>query len=429
MNYDVAVIGGGPAGSIAAIQAARLGARTLLVEKNGMLGGTTTSAAINVPGLFHAWGRQVIAGIGWELVIRAVQVAGGQLPDFSNYQRATHKLQVRINSAIYAALLDEAILDSGASVRLHTMLGAVQQERKNWRLTLCGKEGLHDEHARVLIDCTGDANAVALAGYERERNRDLQPGTLNVKLSGYDPATLDYTQIERAYQEAVNTQALLPTDLASHKDRFRTFLRQYGENSMHVIDIDGSTSSGRTDAEIKARKALMRIYSFLRSQPGLENLTVDFIAAECGIRESYTILGKKKITVNDYTSGRKWDDAVSYSFYPVDVHRPSGHGIDLRPLRPGTFPTIPRGAMLPAGSSQLLVAGRCIAGDQEASSAYRVQASCMAMGQAAGVMAALSSASGIEVEKLGIPEIHSALKEHGAINSWRYLLKRYGSCR
>ena len=97
LTYDVAVIGGGPAGSVAGIQAAQLGARTLLVEKNGMLGGTATTAGINVPGLFHAWGKQVVAGIGWDLVNRAVQLAGDRLPDFTMYDRPPNMLQVRVN--------------------------------------------------------------------------------------------------------------------------------------------------------------------------------------------------------------------------------------------------------------------------------------------------------------------------------------------
>ena len=348
--FDVVVIGGGPAGSIAALQAARLGARTLLVEKNGMLGGTTTGAGINYPGLFHAWGRQAIAGIGWELVRAAVELAGDSLPDFSNYRRATNKLQVKVNTAIYAALLDDAVLDSGATLLLHTMLAAVTRADELWHVTLCGKEGLHEVCARVLIDCTGDANAVALAGYERVRSPELQPGTLHLRLSGYAPDALDYAQLKQAQTAAVAAGVLLPTDLAVHSDPLRVFLRQRGENSMHVVGIDGSTSLGRTEAEIRARQALLRIFRFLRGQPGLENVTIEFTAAECGIRETCTIRGKTQITVDDYASGRLWEDAVCYSFYPIDVHRPSGHRVDLRPLAEGVVPTIPRRAMLPRGS-------------------------------------------------------------------------------
>ena len=414
VRYDVAVLGGGPAGCVAAIQAARLGAQTLLVEKNGMLGGTTTTAGINYPGLFHAWGQQVIAGIGWELVSSAVRLAGNELPDFADYHGSPSKLQIRVNTPIYAAVLDDALLGSGATLLLHTMLAAVERRHDRWHLTLCGKEGLHHVSASVLIDCTGDANAVALAGYERVRNAELQPGTLYLKLDGYDPASLDYEQLETAHQEAVADGLLMASDLALHKD-LRGFLKRRGESSMHVVDIDGSTSPGRTAAEVKGRQAMMRIYKFLRSQPGLERVTIDMCGAECGIRETYTIKGKERITVTDYTSGRLWDDAVCYSFYPIDIHRPSGHGIDLRPLVEGTVPTVPRGAMLPHGSQWLIVAGRCIAGDQEANSAYRVQATCMATGQAAGAIAALASQSRTEPEAIPMTTIHDALRMHGAI--------------
>lgn len=414
-QYDVIVIGGGPAGVCAATQAAQSGARTLLVEKNGLLGGTTTAAAVNLPGLFHAWGKQIIAGIGWEVVRRSVELAGGSLPDFSDYRQPHHRLQVRVNRAIYAAELDQTVQRSGVVLSLHTMLADVDRVNGSWLLQLCGKEGLWQASATVLVDCTGDANAVALAGLGRERSEHLQPGTIIASFSGYDPERLDYAQLQAAYERAIADGRLEPGDMGRRDAPLRWFLTQRGDNSIHVVDVDGSTSVGRTKAELAGRAALMRIYHFLRAQPGLDKFTIDYFASECGIRETYRIKGKKTITVHDYTSGRRWDDAVCYSFYPVDVHRPNGDGIDIRPLREGVFPTIPRGAMLPEDSSFLLVAGRCVAGDQEANSAYRVQASSMAMGQAAGLMAAMSASTNVDPELLSIPAIHSGLRDAGAI--------------
>ena len=112
------------------------------------------------------------------------------------------------------------------------------------------------------------------------------------------------------------------------------------------------------------------------------------MAPECGIRETVTIQGEATITHEDYVSGRLWQDAVCYSFYPIDLHYARGGGIDTRPLQPGTVPTVPRGALVPRGSRRLLAAGRCLSSDREANSALRVQATCMACGQAAAVLAA-----------------------------------------
>ena len=125
-EIDVLVVGGGAAGVPAAIQAASMGARTMLVEKNGALGGTTTVAGVALPGLFHAWGHQVIAGIGWRLVTTAVRVAGDVLPDFSDWRLPHYKLQVPVNAALYAGVLDAEVLQAGVDPRLPTMVGAVE---------------------------------------------------------------------------------------------------------------------------------------------------------------------------------------------------------------------------------------------------------------------------------------------------------------
>lgn len=415
-DFDVAVIGGGPAGITAAVQAGRAGVKTLLVEKNGMLGGTTTVAGVDYPGLFHAWGRQIIAGIGWEIVNRAVAEAGGTLPDFSAYGRVRHsQLQIRVNKAVYAALADDAVLKAGVTLLFHTMLAKAEPARDLWKLTLCTKDGLKPVTARALVDCTGDANAVGLAGFEREQNAVLQPGTIMIRTGGYDCDKLDFPWLQEAFDRACGEGRLQHADVARKTGGVEAILRNRGSNAIHIVGVNGGTSEGRTEAEIKARQVLLRLHRFFRAQPGLEKFTIEFAATECGIRETFTIKGRARITLKDYTSGRLWEDAVCYSFYPIDVHRVDGDGIDIRPLAEGTFPTIPRGAMLPAGSRNLIAAGRCIAGDQEANSAYRVQATCMATGQAAGAMAALAVQRGMSPERLAMADIRRLLKQHGAI--------------
>lgn len=413
-RYDVIVIGGGTAGVIAATQSARAGAKTLLVEKSGLLGGTAVLNEVNFPGLFHAWGKQVIAGIGWEIILKTVHEMGTKLPDFSTFREGSHaRLQIRVNRAIYATHMDEAIVNSGCHLLLHTLLAEVKQTDHGWEVTLCGKEGLHRKACAQLIDTTGDANAAQLAGSEVRRSSLLQPGTLMMQVSGYDIDSLNLEELEKTYFAAVESGEMQRGDFQSPRHPIHTFLRAKGNNAMHVMDIDAATSAGKTAAEIKARSAMRRIYRFMRRQPGLENFTIDHFASECGIRETVSIVGQKTITVQDYISGKLWPDALCYSFYPVDVHHQDG--IDTRRLQEGILPTIPRGAMLPKGSQNLIVAGRCISGDQEANSAFRVQASSMAMGQAAGAMAALAAQQQCAPEVLLLDDIGNLLKQHGAI--------------
>lgn len=414
-HYDVIVVGGGPAGWPAAIQAARLGARTLLVEKNGALGGTTTVAGVALPGLFHAWGKQIISGIGWDAVRQSAEIAGIPLPDFTAWHLPHNRLQVPVSPAILAAVIDEFVLDAGVEPLLHTMLAAVVRADDRWLVTLCGKEGLFEVTAACLVDATGDADVVARAGLPRRANRDRQPGTLMVTFDGYDRDALDYAELDRAYETAVADGTLLRQDFADADDPVRRFLRARGENRIHITGASSGTSAERTAAELAGRQAMMRIFRFLKRQPQLGDLTVRRWAVECGIRESYTIEGRAFVTVDDYAGGRVWPDAVSYSFYPIDVHSPDGLGIDIRPLSPGVVPTIPRDALIPRGASNLIVAGRSVSGDQEANSAYRVQASCMAMGQAAGANAALAATKGCGLLDIDMAQLRRTLREQGAI--------------
>lgn len=414
-GYDIAVVGAGTAGAIAAIQAGRLGLRTVLIEKNGMPGGTTTVAAVNFPGLFHAWGRQVIAGIGWELVSRAVAECGGQLPDFTVVPERHPQHQVRVNRAVYASLLCEALQQAGVSVLFHTIPAQVEEQEEGFLLTVCTKTGLETLRAGVVIDATGDANVVGLAGYPLVEHDTLQPGSLILTLAGYDFDALDKEHLRKVFQEAVEKGELTPEDDTFVRRNIVGFLAARGDNCTHVTNINGRTSTGRSEAELRSRTCLLHVYRFLRRQPGLEGLEIAFMAPECGIRETVTIQGEATITHEDYVSGRLWQDAVCYSFYPIDLHYARGGGIDTRPLQPGTVPTVPRGALVPKGSRRLLAAGRCLSSDREANSALRVQATCMACGQAAAVLAAQAVRENTGVMNVDMKGVYEILRQHRAI--------------
>ncbi len=410
-TYDVIVTGGGTAGIMAAVQAGRAGADTLLVEKNGMLGGTMTVAGINYPAQYFACGRQIIGGIGWELLCKTYAETGEPLPNASSGE----KRHVRIDAAIFAALADEAVLAAGVDLLFHAMPAAARFEDGAWSVQVCTKTGLTSCRAKALVDATGDANVVELAGFDLVRPDIVQPATLTFGCSGYDAEALDYAALKAAADVAVAEGELLGTDVAWRDEGPRGLLRKHGNNANHLRAPDAQTSEGRSKAEIEGRKALLRMYRFLRRQPGLENFRIDWVCPEAGIRETVTIKGKQTITVSEYESGKLYEDAVCYASYPIDEHLNDGKGINMRPLKPGVLPTIPRGALLPAESRFLLVAGRCLASDREANSALRVECPCMAMGQAAGAMAALSARTGLDPEALPIADVLDLLREHGAI--------------
>jgi len=414
-GYDVVVVGGGTSGTVAAVQAARLGARTLLVEKSGILGGTTTLAGVALPGLFHAWGSQIIAGIGWQAVVETKARCGEPMPDFADFRQPHYRLQVPVNPLVFAAVLDEFVVDARVTLRLHSMLAGLRATTTGWEVDLCGKEGVQTVTAGFVIDCSGDADAVALAGLERLSNATPQPGTLMVHVDGYDLDRIDTAALDAAAHDAARNGELGPGDFGRAERGASKFLANHGENAMHVVGLHGATSRERTEAELAARATAMRIFSFLRRQPGLEAIRIAYAATQVGIRESFTIRGRRQITVQDYVSGRVWDDAIAYSFYPIDVHQHDGDGIDIRPLPEGTVATVPLGAMLPVASDRLTVAGRTIAGDQEANSAYRVQATAMATGQAAGAVAALAADRNLVLPDVPLPLIRDTLRRHGAI--------------
>ncbi|MFA6930069.1 MAG: FAD-dependent oxidoreductase [Lentisphaeria bacterium] len=415
--YDVTVIGGGTAGLCAAIQAARAGAKTALIEKNGLCGGTITCGAINYPGLFDAWGKQIIAGIGWELVLKTLKETGHSLPEFFLDPGLNHKHwqhQVRINSLIFAALAEEALLAAGVTIQYHVMPASMNHATTGWSMGLCGKDGLSQWQSRIVIDCTGDANAVTIAGYETASPGATQPGSLSVFADHYDLAKLDLELIGQNFAAAAARGEVKFTDVGWGKCFNVGFLLNHGGNCNHIVGMHAADSGGKTKLEIAARQSILRLYRFLKTQPGLEQIEFQGIAFECGVRESRTIVGEKRITVEDYSAGRRYDDAVCNAFYPIDLHD-GDEGLVQCKLKPGIVPTVPLGALIPRHSHDFLVAGRILSSDRLANSALRVQAVCMATGQAAGAAAALAAKDHIQPGQIPFMELRRLLEKHGAI--------------
>ena len=416
--YDVIVVGGGSAGICAAVQSARAGASTLLIEKTACLGGTTTNGGVNFPGLFHAWGNQIIKGIGWELIERCFKESGAGLPDFIVIPERHWHHQVLVDCAIYTALCDELVQESGAQVLFHSMPAVVKEDLDTGKLvTVCTKTGLCDVRAQVLIDCSADANLAALGGYALSEAEHKQPATLSCHASGYDYQSLDIPSINEAFSIWVKQGYGKYTDASwnTQVPGVGMWLSKHGNNANHIGGYDAFSSEGKTALELESRAAILRMYRFLKQQPGLEKIKIDFLSPECGVRDTRRIVGEQTVTADDYLSGRSWSDGISYSYYPIDLHSDNDNGLDFRKLEEGIVPSIPRSAMIPKGAQNFLVAGRCISADDIANSALRVQGSCMGMGQAAGAMAALAVLSNVHVADLAILDIHKLLEEHGAI--------------
>ena len=411
LNTEILVVGGGTAGVIAAIQAARAGCSTILVENGSQLGGTITTGGVAFPGLFHAWGKQVIGGIGWEIVTEAVRLNDDVLPNFSIPYGTDHpKHQVRINPYLYALLAEEKCLLAGVQLRYYETPIAANFRDNNWEVETIGKGTRSKIICNQLIDCTGNAALTSLAGFGVLREQETQPGSLMFRIGGYDLGSLDIKMIRERYSDAVNKGRLVKEEF---RNNIEGLLRSAGDNIQHIAGADSTTSTSHTITNIKGRTSLLNTLRFLRELPGCEKTRILSMQPETGVRETYRIDGVYQITRDDYVSGKRFDDAVAYSFYPIDLH--DKNGVEPKQLAEGTVPTIPLRALIPKNSKNFIVAGRCISSDRLANSALRIQASCMGMGQVAGAAAALASKLNTSPLNVSIDQIKSLIADNGGI--------------
>jgi hypothetical protein len=441
-SFDVLVIGGGNAGCAAALAAARHGARTLLVERYGFLGGTATAAMVGPWMTFHSGPERIVGGIAQEIVERLVAMGGspGHIPDSSDYVATI----TPFDPELHKALLFEMMAESGVSLLLHAyFLDAVCDARgavRGARVATVG--GLRTYEAQVTIDASADAYVAVSAGVAVQQGDEggkVQPASLMFRLSHVDlAATATYvrehadqmrTSLPPAQREAAALTAVaglyelwnaarargdvdLPRELVSF------FISPYPDevtvNMTRVIEIDPLDPDDLTRAEIEGRAQVMQLLSFFRRDvPGFANARIAATAAQIGIRESRRIVGAYTLTRDDVLSARTFDDAVARSAYPIDIHNPTGSGTTTFRLPPGASYEIPYRCLVPERVDALLVAGRCISTTHEAHASTRLTPTVMTLGQAAGTAAALCVARGLRPRDVPAETLRAALVRDG----------------
>lgn len=407
-NADVVVAGGGTAGVFAAISAAKTGAKTILIEKNSILGGTMTVAGVDFPGLFFAWGKKIIDGPCWEAVQRTIELGGAVMPEIKFQPERHWHEQIKLNKFIYIAVLFQMCEEAGVQLICNSMISTVKEQDEALKIVITEKTGMSVITARKAIDATGDANLVQIAGYEVEKSEVQQPATLQNHISGYCRENVSEEEVRAKFEKEKFPEYLTADKILSYINM--------GKIDMHIPCSNADTSIGKTTLEQQAYSDMLRVYNFLRKINGLENLEIDYIAAETGVRESNRIVGEKMITAEDYTKGVLYDDSVCYAFYPIDLHVMDG--IQNKYHQKNVVGKIPYGALIPKHSKNILCAGRCISSDTYANSAVRVEAVCMATGQAAGCAAALAAQANTSVGDVAYDKLCNALAAIGAITDF-----------
>ncbi|HYD57525.1 MAG TPA: FAD-dependent oxidoreductase [Burkholderiales bacterium] len=441
---DVLVVGGGPAGIGAAIGAADAGARVVLAERYGFLGGNATAALVMPLMSFHTNkgdrraeprqgapllptdhgpGDPIIAGVLRRLLERLVSVGGAIPPSLDTgyvvpFDPEWFKL-------VALDMLDEA----GVQFLLHSFASGVLGEKAVKGAVFETKSGPLAVRAKVVIDCTGDADLAVQAGAPFEVGRSdglAQPMTLMFRMADFQKAAFDAYVKENPQQwrgvhglwDLVG-QATRAGDLKLPREDVLFFAtpheHEVSVNSTRVTRVLGTDVWDLTYAECMSRRQMRQIAEFLRRYvPGFEKAYAVQSGINIGVRETRRIIGEYQLDANDVLSARRFEDAIARGAYPVDIHNPAGSGTVLKRLPPGEAYDIPLRCLLPQSTENLVVAGRCISGTHEAHSSYRVMPIVMATGQAAGVCAALAARAGKPPRDVPVHEVQLELLRQGA---------------
>ncbi len=408
-NYDLIIIGAGPAGIAAALAAARSGIDTLIVERYGCVGGGMTSMYI----------RPFLGSVTNINIGREIEQNVNLYCD-----RMSH-----VEAAKYA--LTKLLHDSTVNVMLQASLSSVKVEnRKIISIEVTTQSGNIELTAKQFIDASGDGVLSTMAGCKVEIGRTedglMQPTSIMFTIEGIEPWQELVCQHEEHYQDLGDGREYLDLchkacasgELPSTVNIVRLYKTGHtGErmvNATQLNKVDPLKPENLFESEYLLREQIHSVVSFLKNNiPGMANIRVNGSSSTLGIRESRRVIGDYVLTAEDLIAGRKFDDAIVHdACFPLDIHNPDGPGqaVDEEGCPKVAHPyDIPYRCLTPIGFDNLLVAGRCISGTHEAHSSYRVMRICMAMGDAAGHAATLAVNSSNNTRDIDIKELQKLI--------------------
>ena len=420
MECDVLAAGGGMAGTVAAIAAARAGARVLLFERHGFLGGAATAGAV---GQFVGWetaaGRRVIAGLAEEIVER-LQAAGGSGGHGHFTMSTGHRMdRVEYDTEILKVVLDEMVHEAGAKVLLHAQLAGVSRRgRTIASASLLTKGGMLEVRARQFIDTSGDLDLMARAGAPflgLGEGESLQPATMMFRLGPIDFAAFDGMSGETKAALAARgvAEGALPR-AALHCSRVPG--GDDGWFNVTRLSIDASDPFALSEGEREGRRQALAAARFIAANvPGCSKARLVSFAPQLGIRETRRIAGLYTLTADDLRGGAEFTDTMALGAYPIDVHHTGDANITFEELGPDHRYALPYRIAVPQGLDNALVAGRGLSATHEAHGAIRVMPTAMAVAQAIGTAAALLAAANQPAAELDSATLREKLRAAGAV--------------
>ena len=403
--YDLIVAGGGVAGVAAAVSAAREGLRVLLAEQTGVTGGAMTNALV-YPFMRYTLrksGRVLAAGLFAEMQER-----------WKAYRDTAWET--------YKLVFDDLLSEAGAEVLFHAQLFDVTtKDRQVTEISVATCAGKRSLRARMFIDATGDGELFYLAGCDcqlgRQEDGFCQPMTTCFRLGNVDIARF---QAERPVLEERYRARQAEGKITNPRENILVFFG-LGEGIVHfnttrVIRHDPTDPAALSRAEMIARRQVWEMVKFLREESeAFSHCTLLSLANRIGVRESRKLKGVHILTAEELERGVYFPDTVALGNYGVDIHNPTGTGTTVHYLSDEAYYSIPYRSLLPKEYDNLLVAGRCLSATHEAQSAVRIMPTCVCMGQAAGIAAAVAAETGTALSGVDTDAVRRRLTERGAV--------------